>query len=110
MQSFRTERNGSDAGKKINGSITGAVLTGDAAANYKLSAQPTATATIEKTPLTIKAAIIATKTYEKDNTTATVSTVTFDGLVANETLTAGENSDYTATGTFEAQTQVKQST
>ena len=97
---FSDGANGSDAGKDKTVSITGAVLTGDAAANYKLSAQPTATATIEKAPLTIKAAIIATKTYEKDNTTATVSTVTFDGLVANETLTAGENSDYTATGTF----------
>ncbi len=81
--------------------VKDAALTGDAAANYKLSAQPTATATISKAPLTITDATIAAKTYDK-TTTATVNAVTFEGLVTvkgkQEELT--KDTDYTVAGVF----------
>lgn len=80
--------------------IKGAALTGAAAANYNLTTV-TATATIEKVPLTITGAEIAKKTYDK-TTTATVSNVTFGGLVEvggqSEALTKG--TDYDVAGEF----------
>ena len=90
-----------NANAEENKSVTveGAVLTGYAAANYKLSAQPTATAMISKAPLTITDATIETKTYD-NTTTATVSAVIFDGLKNDETLEVGGNKDYTVAGVF----------
>jgi len=53
--------------------------------------------TINKAPLTITGATAASKPYDT-NDTATVTGVTFTGLVNGETLALG--TDYTATGTF----------
>ncbi|MGN1414953.1 MAG: leucine-rich repeat protein [Anaerovoracaceae bacterium] len=53
--------------------------------------------TIKKKELTVTDVTVAKKTYDK-TTTATVTAVTFDGLVAEDTLTL--NTDYTASGSF----------
>lgn len=66
-----------------------------ATGNYG-EATATATLTINKAPLSITGAAVAPKTYDT-TTTATVTGVTFSGLVNGETLTAA---DYTATGEF----------
>ena len=55
------------------------------------------TLTISKAPLTIASATVASKPYDAAKT-ATVSGVTFTGLVNGETLAPGE--DYTASGEF----------
>ena len=70
-------------------------------ANYEFQKPTDVKATISKAPLTITGATIETKTYD-GGTTATVSKVTFDGLVkvgeSTEELT--KDTDYTVEGTF----------
>ena len=61
------------------------------------AAQADMTLTINKAPLTIDSAAVASKPYDGTDT-ATVSGVTFTGLVNGETLAL--DTDYTATGTF----------
>ncbi len=61
------------------------------------AASATLNVTINKAPLSITGATVAPKTYDT-TTTATVTGVTFSGLVNGETLTAA---DYTVTGEFE---------
>ena len=73
-----------DAGEAKAVTITGAQLTGDAAANYNLIL-PTATATIYKATLTIDSATIEDKEYDGSDS-ATVKSLTFGGLVNSETL------------------------
>ena len=68
----------------------------EATGNYE-AATATAQLTINKAPLTITGATAASKPYDT-NDTATVTGVTFTGLVNGETLALG--TDYTATGTF----------
>ena len=58
------------------------------------------TLTINKAPLTIDSAAVASKTYDTTKT-ATVSGVTFTGLVNGETLALG--TDYTASGEFDSE-------
>lgn len=61
------------------------------------AASATLNVTINKAPLSITGATVAPKTYDT-TTTATVTGVTFSGLVNGETLTAA---DYTVTGKFD---------
>ena len=68
----------------------------EATGNYG-EATATAQLTINKAPLTIASATVASKPYDAAKT-ATVSGVTFTGLVNGETLAPGE--DYTASGEF----------
>ena len=77
--------------------VTGVALSGDAAANYELTAQPTGvTVNITPAELTLTAATIRDQLFStEDNYTLEVTDVTFAGLVDGETLTAGN--DYTAT-------------
>ena len=80
------------AGKNIPVGFTAFSLSGKAAGNYTL-AQPTGiTATITAKELTITGATVAEKTYD-GRADAKVTAVTFDGLVAGETLAFG--TDYT---------------
>ncbi len=91
---------GSDAGTYTGVSLPRLTLTGGAASNYTLpqsmGAVP-ASVTISKATLTATGATVASKTYD-GNTAASVSSVTFTGLVPGEALALG--TDYTATGTF----------
>ena len=61
------------------------------------AAQADMTLTINKASLSIDSAAVASKPYDGTDT-ATVSGVTFTGLVNGETLAL--DTDYTATGTF----------
>lgn len=71
-------------------------LTGTDQGNYAVSAQPTVSVILTAKPITFTATA-ANKVYD-GTATATVSGVTFDGLITGETLTA--DVDYTATGVF----------
>ena len=92
--------NGSDAETYTSVTLPRLTLTGGAASNYTLpqsmGAVP-ASVTISKATLTATGATVASKTYD-GNTAASVSSVTFTGLVPGEALALG--TDYTATGTF----------
>ena len=91
---------GSDAETYTSVTLPRLTLTGGAASNYTLpqsmGAVP-ASVTISKATLTATGATVASKTYD-GNTAASVSSVTFTGLVPGEALALG--TDYTATGTF----------
>ena len=86
-------------GKTVN--FTGYSLSGTAAGNYNLTAQPASvTADITAREVTITSGITATnRPYEKNNTTVNLnkSTLTFTNLVAGETLDA----NVPATGTVD---------
>lgn len=71
-------------------------LTGADRDNYTLSEQPSVNVAISPKPLTITATA-ASRAYD-GTTTASVSGVTFGGLVTGDTLASGV--DYTATGVF----------
>ena len=72
------------------------VLIGADKDNYVISTQPTVNVVISAKPLTVTATA-SNKTYSA-TTTASVSGVTFDGLVSGETLSSGV--DYSASGVF----------
>ena len=87
-----------DAGTAKKVTFTGYALTGAKAGNYTLSAQPASvTADISPQELTITAVTVGDKIYD-GTTTATVTGVTFNGLVNSESLT--KDRDYTVTGNF----------
>jgi len=67
--------------------VTAIALTGADAGNYALT-QPAVTVDITKAPLTIDTVAVAEKEYD-GTTAATVTGVTFNGLVSGETLTLG---------------------
>ncbi len=69
-------------------------LTGEHSAYYDVN---DGTLTITKAPLTIKAATLGEKTFDGTKT-ATVTGVTFDGVLGEDNLTSGV--DYTATAEF----------
>ena len=69
-----------------------------AASGNLTAAKADMTLTINKVSLTITGATVTPRPYEAGNTTASVSVVTFSGLVNDEKLTAA---DYTATGAFD---------
>ncbi len=77
---------------------TAITLTGADKDNYTLSAQPSVSVVISAQELTITATA-ANRAYN-GSTGATVSSVTFGGLVSGETLASG--TDYTATGAFDS--------
>ena len=82
--------------KKVT--FTGYALTGAKADNYILSAQPASvTADITPKELMITGVTVKDKTYD-GTTTASVTGVTFNGLVNSESLT--KDRDYTVTGNF----------
>lgn len=87
-----------DAGtaKKVN--FSGYALTGAKAGNYTLAQPASVTANISPKELTITDVMVADKAYD-GTTTATVTGVTFNGLVNSDFLT--KNRDYTVTGNFE---------
>lgn len=87
-----------NAGTAKKVTFTGYALTGAKAGNYTLSAQPASvTADITPKELTIAGVTGGDKTYDGTKT-ATVTGVTFAGLVNRESLTEGK--DYTVTGNF----------
>lgn len=87
-----------DAGTAKTVTFTGYSLSGTKAGNYSLSAQPASvTADITPKELTIAGVTGGDKTYDGTKT-ATVTGVTFAGLVNRESLTEGK--DYTVTGNF----------
>ena len=87
-----------DAGTAKKVTFTGYALTGTKAGNYTLSAQPASvTADITPKELTITDVMVEAKAYD-GTTTATVTGVTFNGLVNSESLT--KDKDYTVTGNF----------
>ena len=87
-----------DAGTAKTVTFNGYALTGTKAGNYSLSAQPASvTADITPRELRIVSVTAGDKTYDGTKT-ATVTGVTFDGLVSGESLTKG--TDYTVTGSF----------
>lgn len=87
-----------DAGTAKKVTFTGYALTDAKAGNYTLSAQPASvTADISPQELTITAVTVGDKDYD-GTTTATVTGVTFNGLVIGEFLT--RDKDYTVTGNF----------
>ena len=87
-----------DAGTAKTVNFSGYALTGAKADNYKLSQPASVTANISPRELTITAVAVGDKAYD-GTTTATVTGVTFNGLVNSEFLT--KNRDYTVTGNFE---------
>lgn len=87
-----------DAGTAKTVNFFGYKLTGAKAGNYTLSAQPASvTANISPQELTITDVMVEAKDYD-GTTTATVTGVTFKGLVNSESLT--KDRDYTVTGNF----------
>ena len=87
-----------DAGTAKTVTFNGYALTGTKAGNYTLSAQPASvTANISPKELTITDVMVEAKAYD-GTTTATVTGVTFNGLVNRESLT--KDRDYTVTGDF----------
>ena len=87
-----------DAGTAKKVTFTGYALTGAKAGNYILSAQPASvTAAISPKALAITDVTVGAKPYD-GTTTATVTGVTFNGLVNSESLT--KDKDYTVTGNF----------
>ena len=87
-----------DAGTDKTVDFNGYKLTGAKAGNYTLSAQPASvTANISPKELTITDVMVEAKAYD-GTTTATVTGVTFNGLVNSESLT--KDGDYTVTGNF----------
>ena len=87
-----------DAGTAKTVTFNGYALTGTKAGNYTLSAQPASvTANISPKELTITDVMVEAKAYD-GTTTATVTGVTFNGLVNSESLT--KDKDYTVTGNF----------
>ncbi len=87
-----------DAGTAKTVTFNGYALTGTKAGNYTLSAQPASvTADITPKELTIAGVTVEDKDYDGTKT-ATVTGVTFAGLVNRESLTEGK--DYTVTGNF----------
>lgn len=87
-----------NAGESKTVRFTGYSLSGTKAGNYTLSAQPASvTANISPKELTITDVMVEAKAYD-GTTTATVTGVTFKGLVNSESLT--KDRDYTVTGNF----------
>ena len=87
-----------NAGESKTVTFGGYALTGTKAGNYTLSAQPASvTADITPKELTITNVMVEAKAYD-GTTTATVTGVTFNGLVNSESLT--KDRDYTVTGNF----------
>lgn len=86
-----------DAGTAKTVNFSGYALTGAKADNYKLSQPASVTANISPKELTITAVAVGDKAYD-GTTTATVTGVTFNGLVNSESLT--KDRDYTVTGNF----------
>lgn len=87
-----------DAGTAKTVTFNGYALTGTKAGNYTLSAQPASvTANISPKELTIAYVTVAEKSYDGTKE-ATVTGVTFNGLVNSESLT--KDRDYTVTGNF----------
>lgn len=76
---------------------TAITLTGANAGNYTLTQPVGITVDIAKATLSIASASIADKEYDT-TTTATVTGISFTGLVSGETLT--KDIDYTASGVF----------
>ena len=67
--------------------FSGFSLTGDDAKNYKLTAQPTATAEITRRALTVTGITVADKTYD-GTTTATVKNVVYGNVVSGDQVYA----------------------
>lgn len=86
-----------DAGTAKTVNFSGYALTGAKAGNYTLAQPASVTANISPKALTIADVTVAEKSYD-GTTTATVTGVTFNGLVNSESLT--KDRDYTVTGNF----------
>lgn len=86
-----------DAGTAKTVNFSGYALTGAKAGNYTLAQPASVTANISPKELTIADVTVAEKRYD-GTMEATVTGVTFNGLVNSETLT--KDRDYTVTGNF----------
>lgn len=86
-----------DAGTDKTVNFSGYALTGAKAGNYTLAQPASVTANISPKELTIADVTVAEKRYD-GTMEATVTGVTFNGLVNSETLT--KDGDYTVTGNF----------
>jgi uncharacterized repeat protein (TIGR02543 family) len=84
-----------DVGSYSTTTVTGFALSGnDASANYNLTSQPAISASITAKSISIAGGTVTTKPYN-GNTDATVTELTFNGLVNSESLTT---TDYTIGG------------
>ena len=86
-----------NAGERKTVRFTGYSLSGAKADNYKLSQPDSVTAGIAPKELTIGDVTVADKAYD-GKTEATITDVTFNGLVNSESLI--KDTDYTVTGSF----------
>lgn len=86
-----------NAGESKTVTFGGYALVGAKADNYKLSQPDSVTADIAPKELTIGDVTVADKAYD-GKTEATITDVTFNGLVNSESLT--KDRDYTVTGNF----------
>ena len=86
-----------NAGESKTVRFTGYSLSGAKADNYKLSQPDSVTADIAPKELTIGDVTVADKAYD-GKTEATITDVTFNGLVNSESLI--KDTDYTVTGSF----------
>lgn len=86
-----------DAGTDKTVNFSGYALTGAKAGNYTLAQPASVTANISPKELKIADVTVAEKRYD-GTMEATVTGVTFNGLVNSETLT--KDKDYTVTGNF----------
>ena len=86
-----------NAGESKTVTFGGYALVGAKADNYKLSQPDSVTADIAPKELTIGDVTVADKAYD-GKTEATITDVTFNGLVNSESLT--KDKDYTVTGNF----------
>ena len=96
IQGYFADKN---VGENKKVTIAGMILGGESMSNYKFGegSLPTLTADIISKELTITDVTVEDKAYD-GTTEAVVTDVTFDGLVSDETLTAG--TDYSVNGSF----------
>ena len=76
-----------DVGTGKTVTFSGFSLTGDDAKNYKLTAQPTATANITKRTLTVTSITVADKTYDA-TTDAQITNITYGNIVSGDQVYA----------------------
>ena len=76
-----------DVGTGKNVTFSGFSLTGDDAKNYKLTAQPTATADITRRTLTVTSITVADKTYD-GTTDAQITNIAYGNIVSGDQVYA----------------------